>query len=151
MHAGVNGPINFQDACYVFDDPEATTSFYTRRGGSTGCMTLNGGGLFVPAGDGSFFEYYEGGFATMDCVPNKASGIFTAHPGSCGSGALTDSPVGFLGRFPGAQGAFDERPPSPNTYTVIPGTPEVLSVQRTLNGDPLGTPVEFNRAQVKLD
>ncbi|HWL63859.1 MAG TPA: hypothetical protein VNQ32_13770 [Steroidobacteraceae bacterium] len=151
LHAGVNGPINFQDACYVFDDPQATTSFYTRRGGSTGCMTLNGGGLFVPAGSGSYFEYYEGGFATMDCVPSKGTGLFTAHPGSCGSGALTDSPVGFLGRFPGAQGAFDERPPSPNTYTVIPGTPEVLSVQRTLNGEPLGSPVEFTRAQVKLD
>lgn len=151
MHAGVNGPINFQDACYVFDDPEATTSFYTRRGGGTGCMTLNGGTLFVPAGSGSYFEYYENGFATMDCVPSKGTGLFTAHPGSCGSGALTDSPVGFLGRFPGAQGAFDERPPSPNTYTVIPGTPEVLSVQRTVNGEPLGSPVEFTRAQVKLD
>lgn len=152
MHAGVNGPINFQDACYVFDDPEASSSFYIRRGGSTGCMTLTGGApLFQPAGNGSYFEYYENLFATMDCVPNKAAGLFTAHPGSCGSGALTDSPPGFLGRFPGAQGAFDERPPSPNTYTVGPGTPETLTVERTLNGETLGQPVVFERAQVKLD
>lgn len=148
MHAGVNGPINLQDACFVFDDPEATSSFYTRRGGSTGCMTTNGGTLFVPAGSGRYFEYYEGGFATIDCVPSDTTGLFTG--GSCGSGAPAAAPPGFLGRFPGAQAAFDSRPPSPNTYTVIPGNPETLSVQRTLNGDPLGAPVEFERAQVKL-
>lgn len=152
MHAGVNGPMNFQDACYVFDDPTASSSIYIRRGGSTGCMTLTGGApLFQPAGNGSYFEYYENGFATMDCVPSKTTGQFTAHPGSCGSAALTDSPPGFLGRFPGAQGAFDERPPSPNQYTVGPGTPETLTVTRTNNGEPIGTPVVFERAQVKLD
>jgi hypothetical protein len=152
MHAGVNGPMNFQDACYVFDNPEATTSIYIRRGGGTGCMTLTGGApLFQPAGNGSYFEYYENGFATMDCVPSKGTGQFTAHPGSCGTAALTDSPPGFLGRFPGAQGAFDERPPAPNRYIITAGTPELLTVTRTNNGEPVGAPVVFERAQVKLD
>jgi hypothetical protein len=149
MHDGVNGPINQQDACFVFDDPEASTSFYTRRGTLASCMTLQGGALF--GAPGVFFEYYQTGFGTLDCVPNKAAGIFTAHPGSCGTASLTESPPGYLGRFPGSQGSFDSRPPSPNTYTVSPGTPEVLTVQRTLNGDPLGAPVVFTRAQVKLD
>jgi hypothetical protein len=147
-HAGVNGPINLQAACYVFDNPLATTSFYSRAGGGTGCMTTTGAAFFAAP---TYFEYYEGGFQTVDCVPNKAAGLFAFHPGSCGLAALADAPFGFQGRFPGTQGVFDERPPSPNTYTVTPGTPDVLTVQKTVNGVPFGQPVVLNRAQVKLD
>lgn len=131
FHAGVNGSINVQDGCVVFGDPEASSSYYVRRGGSTGCMTANG---TATGGRGNrFFEYYENGFA----------GIIFSAPGG--------APPGFFGMFPGMVSAADGRPPTPNMFTILPGTPETLSVQRMLNGEPLGGPAEFKRAEVKLD
>jgi hypothetical protein len=131
MHAGVNGPINVQDGCFVFGDPMASSSYYTRRGGSTGCMTSTGQST---GGRGQrFFEYYETGFAGI---------IFTASGGE---------PPGFFGMFPGAVSAADGRPPSPNMFTIIPGTPETLSAQRMVNGEPYLDPAVFKRAEIKLD
>lgn len=131
FHAGISGPINVQDGCFVFGDPNASSSFYTRRGGSTGCMTPTGS---ATGGRGNrYFEYYESGFAGI---------IFTASGGE---------PPGFFGMFPGAVSAADGRPPSPNMFTILPGTPETLSAQRMVNGEPFRDPAVFRRAQVKLD
>src|SRR5690606_2989303 len=131
FHAGVNGPINVQDGCFVFGDPEASSSYYTRRGGSTGCMTSTGS---ATGGRGNrYFEYYEPGFAGI---------IFAASGGE---------PEGFFGMFPGAVSARDGRPPSPNMFEVLPGTPETLSVQRIVNGEPYLDPAVFRRAEIKLD
>jgi hypothetical protein len=51
-YAGVNGPATFSDGCFVFDDATAPSGYYTRRGGSTGCMTTGAG--------------YVSGFSTLD-------------------------------------------------------------------------------------
>ncbi len=131
FHAGVNGSINVQDGCFVFGDPMASSSYYTRRGGSTGCMTSTGQST---GGRGQrFFEYYESGFA----------GIIFSAPGG--------EPPGFFGKFPGAESARDGRPPSPNMFTITPGTPDTLTVQRMVNGEPHLEPAIFKRAQIKLD
>lgn len=131
FHAGVNGPINVQDGCFVFGDPNAQSSYYVRRGGSTGCMTPTGS---ATGGRGNrYFEYYESGFAGI---------IFTAPGGE---------PPGFFGMFPGAVSAADGRPPTPNMFEIIPGDPDTLSAQRMLNGEPYLDPAIFRRAQVKLD
>lgn len=131
FHAGVNGSINVQDGCFVFGDPMASSSYYTRRGGSTGCMTSTGQST---GGRGQrFFEYYESGFA----------GIIFSAPGG--------HPPGFFGMFPGAVSAADGRPPSPNMFTITPGTPDTLSAQRMVNGEPYLEPAVFRRAQIKLD
>src|SRR5690606_39704379 len=47
MHAGVNGPMNFQDACYVFDEPPAYSNIYSQRGGCSCFMTLTGAALLI--------------------------------------------------------------------------------------------------------
>lgn len=117
IHFGVNGPVNLQDGCFVFDDGTAASGYYTRRGGSTGCMTTTAG--------------FATGFATFDT------------PG-LNSPAL---PPGWLGKFPGAQGALDGRPPSPNTFQITPGDPDQLVVQGGLNGVPIGSPVTFLRTR----
>lgn len=117
IHFGVNGPVNLQDGCFVFDDGTASSGYYTRRGGSTGCMTTGAG--------------YATGFATFDTP---------------GVGAST-LPPGWLGKFPGSQGAFDGRPPSPNTFVITAGDPDALTVQGALNGTPIGTPQTFYRTR----
>lgn len=136
FHAGVNGPINVQDGCFVFDDAAAPTGYYTRRGGSTGCMTLSGQAT-TGGGGVRFIENYQTGFASID---------FFAP-----SGNLTSAPPGFFGRFPGAQGAGDGRPPSPNLFEVIPGAPDTLVAQRTVNGTPFEPEHVFTRVTPKVD
>lgn len=136
FHAGLNGPINVQDGCFVFDDAAASTGYYTRRGGSTGCMTLSGEAT-TGGGGVRFVENYQTGFASID---------FFAP-----SGNLTSAPPGFSGRFPGAQGAGDGRPPSPNLFEVVPGSPDTLIAQRTVNGTPFQEPHVFTRVTPKLD
>lgn len=113
IHYGVNGIINIQDGCYVFDDGTALTGYYTRRGASTGCM---------------FNSQFASGFATLD------------------SPSVATTPLDFFGKFPGAQGALDGRPPSPNFFEVIPGSPDTLNVQGSLNGVPRGPLTTFQRA-----
>jgi hypothetical protein len=74
IHGGVNGPANLQDGCFVFDDAAAASGYYTRRGGSTGCMTTGAG--------------YASGFATFDS-PGGASnpaGYFGRFPGTQNAG-----------------------------------------------------------------
>jgi hypothetical protein len=136
FHAGLNGPINVQDGCFVFDDAAAPSGYYTRRGGSTGCMTLSGSAT-TGGGGVRFIENYQTGFASID---------FFAP-----SGNLTSAPPGFFGRFPGAQGAGDGRPPSPTLFEVISGTPDTLIAQRTVNGTPIEIQHEFTRVIPKLD
>lgn len=118
IHAGVNGPANLQDGCFVFDDQSAPSGYYTRRGGSTGCMTTAAG--------------YASGFSTIDNA-GRLSAVY---------------PAGFFGRFPGTQSAADGRPPSPNLFEVIPGSPDTLVVQRTINGVPVDAPQRFRRAVI---
>src|SRR5690606_1989549 len=131
FHAGVNGSINVQDGCFVFGVPMSSSSYYVRRGGSTGCMTSTGSST---GGRGQrYFEYYEPGFAGI---------IFSASGGE---------PPGFFGKFPGAESAGDGRPPSPNMFTITPGSPETLTAQEMLNGEPYRDPAVFTRAEVKLD
>ena len=46
-------------------------------------------------------------------------------------------PPSFIGKFPGSLAQFDNRPTSPNVFSVVPGaagTPDTLTVQGTLNG-----------------
>lgn len=118
IHAGVNGPANLQDGCFVFDDKAAPSGFYSRRGGSTGCMTSGAG--------------YASGFSTIDNA-GRLQAVF---------------PAGFTGRFPGTESARDGRPPSPTYFQIIPGNPDTLEVQRTVNGNPVGEPVRFVRAVI---
>lgn len=118
IHAGVNGPANLQDGCFVFDDKSASSGYYTRRGGSTGCMTTTAG--------------YASGFSTIDNA-GRLGAVY---------------PQGYFGRFPGSQSAADGRPPSPNLFEVQAGTPELLVVQRTVNGTPADAPQQFLRAQI---
>lgn len=118
IHAGVNGPANLQDGCFVFDDKAASSGYYTRRGGSTGCMTTGAG--------------YASGFSTIDNA-GRISAVY---------------PAGYFGRFPGSQSAADGRPPSPNLFQIVPGNPEKLVVQRTVNGVPADAPQEFVRATI---
>lgn len=49
-------------------------------------------------------------------------------------------PPGFIGAFPGSQSSLDTRTPSPNLFEILPGDPEVLSVQMTDNGEPVDEP-----------
>lgn len=45
FHAGVNGLGNVQDGCFNIEDPEALSSYYTRRGNATTCSL--GSGMFT--------------------------------------------------------------------------------------------------------
>src|SRR5690606_29462012 len=121
IHAGVNGPANLQDGCYVFDDKTAPSGYYTRRGGSTGCMTSGAG--------------YASGFSTIDNA-GRTGAVY---------------PAGYFGRFPGSQSARDGRPPSPSLFEIIPGAggaPDTLEIQSTVNGEPEGSPQRWVRAQI---
>jgi hypothetical protein len=141
FHAGVNGLINVQDGCFVFDDAAAPSGYYTRRGGSTGCMTLSGSAT-TGGGGQRFMEHYQNGFASIDFCANTIT--------SCTVGAPVHPP-GPTARFPGAQGAGDGRPPSPTLFEVIPGSPDTLRVQRTVNGTLSEEPHVFKRVQYKFD
>jgi hypothetical protein len=152
MHTGVNGGAsNLQDGCFTFEDFRATSGFYTRRGGITGCLDA----LTFPAGIG-----------TID-IPSTTVGT----PNN-----LNQLP-GFVGRMPGSETAFDGRSPSPIYYAIgsaatlatiadpvfFPpaevspaalswcvnaagtGPGEVYAVRSSLNGAPINKPVYFCR------
>lgn len=142
FHAGVNGPINLQDGCFVFDNAAAPTGYYTRRGGSTGCMTLSGEAT-TGGGGVRFIENYQTGYRSIDYCASPTT--------SCTAFLPLPLPPGFFGRFPGGQGAGDGRPPSPTLFEVIPGSPDTLRVQTTVNGTAEGEPQFFKRAQVGFD
>ncbi len=110
IYAGVNGPATVADGCFVFDDATAASGYYTRRGGSTGCMTTAAG--------------FATGFSTLDNL-----------------GGVAITPGTATWRMPGTQNAGDGRPPSPTLFTVTAGTPDTLTAQGTVNGDPTGLPI----------
>lgn len=58
-------------------------------------------------------------------------------------------PPGFIGALPGSQRSLDVGTPSPNVFEILPGTPEVLTIQMTDNGEPIDEPPHrFIRAQI---
>lgn len=58
-------------------------------------------------------------------------------------------PPGFIGAFPGSQRSLDTRTPSPNVFEILPGDPEVLTIQMTDNGEPIDEPPhQFIRAHI---
>jgi hypothetical protein len=130
FHAGVNGAPNLQDACFTILDADLAESFYTRRGGDTGCMAASAD-LVDDARDGRV------GTGTVD-VPNATA-------------TNTTAPLipGFEGRLPGAI-SNTILSPSPVHYKVTPGTggnPDTLVIQNTLNDVSIGAPITFKRAR----
>jgi hypothetical protein len=124
LHAGMNGAPNLQDACFTIVDPRRLSSYYTRRGGDTLCMSANTGQVITTNGTVST--------GTVD-VPNATT-------------TNTTQPLiaGFAGRLPGSiSNAFLS--PSPVNYTVTPGSPDTLLLQNTLNAIPIDLPVNFVR------
>jgi hypothetical protein len=121
FHAGVNGAPNLQDACFTILNTSLAESFYTRRGGDTQCMTTANAAVGTVA------------TGTVD-VPNATA-------------TNTTAPLipGFTGRLPGSQSNAVSSP-SPVNYSVVAGTPDTLTIQGTLNGNPIGFPVVFSRA-----
>jgi hypothetical protein len=120
FHAGVNGAPNLQDACFTILDTTVAEGFYTRRGGDTGCMA---------AADADVGTVATG---TVD-VPNATTTNSTA-------------PLipGFIGRLPGSL-SNSVSSPSPVLFSVVAGTPDTLTIQNTLNGNPIQAPVVFSR------
>lgn len=58
-------------------------------------------------------------------------------------------PPGFIGAFPGSQSSLDTRTPSPNLFEILPGSPEVLTIQMTDNGELIDEPPHrFIRAHI---
>jgi hypothetical protein len=125
FHAGVNGAPNLQDACFTIVDPRMPSSYYTRRGGDTLCMSVTTPAAITQNG------VVAGG--TVD-VPNATT--------------TNSTPVlipGFIGRLPGSiSNAILS--PSPVNYTVTPGSPDTLVIQNTLNAIPIDLPVNLTRA-----
>jgi hypothetical protein len=120
FHAGVNGAPNLQDACFTILDTRVAEGYYTRRGGDTGCMaTADAAAGTVATG-------------TVD-VPNATTTNSTA-------------PLipGFIGRLPGSL-SNSVSSPSPVLFSVVAGTPDTLTIQNTLNGNPIQSPVVFSR------
>lgn len=126
FHAGVNGAPNLQDACFTILNAAAPESFYTRRGGDTGCMTATAN----PADDRADGRVATG---TVD-VPNATT-------------TNTTAPLinGFAGRLPGSISNAVIAPGSPVRYSVTAGAPDTLVLQDTLNDNPVGDPVTFTR------
>lgn len=129
FHAGVNGAPNLQDQCLTILTPAAPSSFYTRRGGGTGCMGTATANVVTTSGTVSV--------GTVD-VPDATATATSTN---------TTKPFvpGFLGRLPGTQSTLVTAT-SPVNYTVTPGTPDTLVIQNTLNAIPVDLPVTFTRA-----
>jgi hypothetical protein len=125
LHAGVNGAPNLQDACFTIVDTRVASSYYTRRGGGTGCMATALGA--TPTTNGTV------SVATVD-VPELNT-------------TYTTGPIipGFKGRLPGSQSTLTLST-SPVNYTVTTGTPDTLVIQNTLNAIPIDEPITFKRA-----
>jgi hypothetical protein len=125
FHAGMNGAPNLQDACFTIVDARVASSYYTRRGGGTGCMTTALGA--TPTTNGTV------SVATVD-VPELNTTYSTG-------------PIipGFKGRLPGSQSTLTLST-SPVNYTVTTGNPDTLVIQNTLNAIPIDEPITFKRA-----
>lgn len=120
FHAGVNGAPNLQDACFTILDTTVAKGYYTRRGGDTGCMATANAEVGTVA------------VATID-VPNATTTNRTA-------------PLipGFIGRLPGSHSNAVSAP-SPVLFEVAAGSPDTLTIQNTLNNNPIDAPVVFLR------
>lgn len=118
FHAGVNGLGNVQDACFALDDPAALSGFFTRRGNGTTCQLGNG--------------------------PGSATSIFTLDIPSAGT--TPRFPEGFVGKWPQSGSNADGRPSSPVLYTMLPGTPDQLTIRNTQHdGTPVDPPIVLTR------
>ncbi len=118
FHAGVNGLGNAQDACFPIDPPGALSGYYTRRGNFTTCQLLDG-----PAATTQMF--------TLE-VPSLTT--------------VPRSPEGFIGKWPQSGSNADGRPSSPVYFTIVPGSPDVLTVQDTAtDGTPRYPPIVLTR------
>jgi hypothetical protein len=126
FHVGVNGAPNVQDACFTILDATQPVSFYTRRGGDTGCMTTTTTTVGGGPEDGLT------NVGTLD-VPNATTTNSTA-------------PLipGFNGRLPGSI-TNAVLSPSPVNYSVVVGNPDALTIQETLNGNLINFPVVLQR------
>lgn len=119
FHAGVNGAPNLQDACFTIETPSLASSFYTRRGGDTGCMSETD-------------------------LPDEPRLVSTGTVDVPSGSALIP---GFVGRLPGSQ-SNAVVVPSPVYYDVeagVGGQPETLTLQATLNDVPIRNPIVFYR------
>lgn len=137
FHAGMNGAPNLQDQCLIILDPKLASSYFTRRGGGTYCMTYDVFGFGGPSQPDSRTGAV---IVSLVDVPSAAS--------SAASPSITNSTAyyipGFRGRLPGTQSS-QVSTPSPVDYTVTPGSPDTLTIQATLNGTPIEDPVTFSR------
>ncbi len=153
FHMGVNGAANLQDACFVIQDATLASSFWSRRGGDVGC-TPGGTAQLDNSGNPVFANgnavVVGGPAGTVDLpytqiVPTSTNSTLQ----TASSTAVLSSTIlpGFRGRMPGSQ-SNSFVVPSPTNYVVAPGTPETLTVQETLNGVLVGSPLTFTRQTI---
>jgi hypothetical protein len=91
--------------------------------------------------------YIRRGGGTSSCLLNGYAQGFGPVDNAGSNGAVY--PPGFIGAFPGSQRSLDVRTPSPNLFEILPGSPEVLTVQMTDNGEPIDEPPHrFIRAHI---
>jgi hypothetical protein len=115
FHMGLNGVPNIQDLCFLVDDLSTQSGGMFARHGAGACVL----GRDVPT------TFVSGATRTFPRVPPS-----------------------FIGKFPGSLAQFDNRPTSPNVFSVVAGaagTADTLTVQGTLNGVPINTPVVMRR------
>lgn len=145
FHIGVNGMGNLQDVCMLpTDDSTQADGIMTKHAGSATndqlvftCTPgiINPGAVFT--------------FARTPDLPHYAPK--NSAPSGLGIGPTTPQIApGFRGRFPGSGSQLDNRPTSPVIFQVQPGSPDILTVQDTLNGVPIGQPVVFERQRVAV-
>lgn len=145
FHIGVNSLGNLQDVCMLpTDNSSQSSGIFTKHAGSATNDSFvytctpgiwNLGAVFVFA-------------RTLD-LPHYAPKNST--PSGLGIGPTTPRiPPGLIARFPGTASQLDNRPTSPVTFEVTPGTggaPDSLTVRNTLNGTPIDYPVTFYRVR----
>lgn len=143
FHIGVNALGNLQDVCMLpTDDSTQTAGIFTKHAGS--------------ATNDSFVYTCTPGIHNLGAVFAFARTLDLPHyapknstPSGLGIGPTTPRiPPGMIARFPGTASQLDNRPTSPVTFLVTPGTagaPDTLTVRNTLNGTPIDYPVTFYR------
>lgn len=158
FHMGVNGYGNLQDACML--PVEGSTL-------SSGRMALHADNaisgnifVFVPTctpgllAFGANYAYSKNYDLPMDLpanttVPNVIQAFVGPVPPT-GLGPTTPRrPVDYHARFPGLERKTNGRPSSPVDFAVTLGTPDTMTVQNTLNGNPIAAepPIDWVRSQ----
>lgn len=121
FHMGLNGQPNVQDLCFVVDEFSTQSGGrFGRRSGGTGNCNIGGNGAA----------------AIRDIPTANVTGAARTFPRVIPS---------FTGKFPNSGAQFDGRPTSPNEFSVTAGAPDSLSVQPTVNGVLVGTPLVLRR------